>query len=355
VGVALLPFVGCGGSSDDDGGASSTSLDDLPALYAESTCKVVKGCLGPVYDLFLGGESCEDNYATAFNDELPRLKASIDAGLVEYDGTKVSRCLAEVEAAGCTTNDGPAVCNEVLTGSVEMGGDCELSAECAGTDSYCKVDSSCPGSCALKEQAGSDCKRDGDCADGLTCSDDTSKCVKPAAAGQACGGTVAPDCAFGTFCVGADEQASQAGTCKSTDEAFSAKAGEACFVDAAPLCEAGLSCLFEIDVAAQALKATCGESFASGAACQVGIPDPCPVDQFCKAATNSVDGTCTPRPGQGEPCEAQFDSSVCATNLRCDGGTCKPRQHLGGTCSDDDVCYSNNCLNGGCAPGAGCG
>lgn len=348
---------GCGGSSDGGGGGgSSVAIDDLPPVLAGAYCDAAKACFGPLLDIFLPGESCTANYETAISDELPRIKQAIEKGTIVYDGSKVQACVAAVKARGCsTTNVAPPECTAAFDGTVEVGGDCDMDGECKGDDTYCKVGAACPGKCSLREQAGGDCASDDHCGANLKCSEDTSKCIVPAKNGEACGGGSAPECEPGQFCLGEDSDANKPGTCKSLEESFVGKEGDACYFDGAPLCTADLRCYVEgVDTTAGKLITKCGPPLTSGAACKIGIPDGCPADEFCKAAPQALDGTCTKKPAAGQPCEKQFENDVCAPNTRCDAGTCKPLQKLGGSCTVDDVCYSGNCVNGGCAPSGAC-
>ena len=350
-------FVGCGGSSDGGGASSSTvAIDDVPKLYAQALCSAQKKCFGDVLDLFLAGESCTANFETAIGDELPKIKQGIDDGTVSYDGTKMQACFDAIAARGCNLEGEPPECTAAIDGTVAIGGDCQMNVECAGADTYCKSSGTCPGACAKREQAGSDCNHDDDCAAGLKCSGTTSKCVKPAAAGEACGGGgTAPDCQSGTFCVGSDDQGKVTGTCDTVDQAFSGKQGDECYFGGKPLCTTDLRCIVEsVDTTTGSITAKCGPPVSSGAACKVSLVDACPADEYCKVPQNMLDGTCTPKPKSGEACVQVFEDPICGPGLRCDDGTCRPLQHLGASCAGDDVCYSGNCVGGGCVSAGGC-
>lgn len=357
-GVSLSLLVpACGGSSDSDFGGSSVAIEDVPPLYAGAYCKVVEACFGPLLNIFLAGESCTANTETSITDELPRIKQAIDKGTIVYDGSKMNACISALEQRGCSMEEEPAECTAALDGTIEIGSECDMDAECKGAGTYCKTDTSCPGKCAAKELAGGNCERDSDCAAGLSCSDANNKCFVPAPLGAACeGGGTAPDCAAGGFCIGSDDDGQKPGKCMSIAEAFAGKAGEACFFDGKPACSPELRCIVTgIDATAGKILTECGQPFAAGAACKVAIPDGCPTDEYCKVASaNDFNGTCTPRPKAGEACASLFDDFVCAPGTRCDAGSCKPLQKLGGQCSGDEVCYSGNCSGNGCAPAGSC-
>ncbi|MBK7580029.1 MAG: hypothetical protein IPI67_07455 [Myxococcales bacterium] len=353
--VSLL-LGACGGDSDSGLGSKDVPIDDVPKLYADAVCKVSEKCLAGLAEVFSGGESCRGNYETAIGEELPRIKQAIEAGRVVYDGKKLDACLSAIAKRDCGASGEPAECTAAIDGTVAEGGDCQLDAECKGGNAYCKVGASCPGKCAPKELAGGPCKNESDCAGDLKCSETTQKCFVPATLDQACeGGGTAPECGGSLFCIGSEDEAKKTGTCKPFDQAFSGKKGEPCFFNGAPACTADLRCIVEsYDATAGKLVTACGTGFAAGAACKVAIPDACPIDQFCKVPKDTIDGTCTPKPKAGEPCEPQFDNFVCAAGTRCEDGNCRPLQSLGAQCSVDDVCISGNCFNGGCAPSGGC-
>ncbi len=264
-------------------------------------------------------------------------------------------CLDAVAKISCTQDADVPECTAVLDGTVAVGDACDLDAECNGSDTYCKISAGCPGTCSPRELVGGACERDDQCASGLKCDSGTSQCFQPAALGGACGGTVAPDCGAGGFCIGADDDAKTAGTCMPIEQAFSVPQGGDCFFNGASACSSGLFCVVEgVDTVAQKLIATCQSGFASGAACHPSIPDACPQGEYCVVPAQSFDGTCTAKPAAGEACGTLFDGSVCAMGTRCDNNVCTPRQNLGGNCSGNGVCYSDSCVGGQCVAKGAC-
>jgi hypothetical protein len=362
VGISILAFGAlstgaCGGDSDGGiSGGKSIPIEDVGPLYGDALCTAYETCsAGAPLVAFLNGEDCRKNFETAFDDEMGRIKTAIDDGRVVYKGDLIQGCIDAIKKSSCGLNEEPPECKAAVVGTVDDGGACTLDAECKGGSSYCRVEASCPGMCAPKEPAGASCKRNDDCATGLQCSETTDKCFKPAGDGDACGGGSAPECGPWMFCLGEDEDAQKSGTCAEGSVAFAGNDGDDCWVDGKPLCKDGLHCVLSADVSAGKLVGKCGKPLAAGAACNPALPDACPIDEFCKLAPNTFDGTCSKKPGANEPCGPGLgDSDVCATDTRCDGGTCRPRQKLGGSCSDDAVCYSENCSGGACAPGGGC-
>ncbi len=364
VGISVLTLgafaVGaCGGDSDGGlNGAKSIPIDDVAPLYADALCAAFERCSpGAPIEAFLNGEDCRKNAEIGFDDELIRMKTAIDDGRVIYKGTLIQGCIDAIKASGCGFNDEPDECKAAVVGTIEDGEDCTLDSECKGDNSYCQVGSSCPGKCAPKEPAGASCKRNDDCALGLRCSDTTNKCFTPAKDGEACEAG-APECGPSLFCLGQDDDAQKPGTCAESSKAFAGGEGDECFIDGKPLCKGDLRCIITVDTTAGKLIAKGGRGVACGAACNPGLPDPCPIDQFCKIPQSTpptFDGTCTAKPGANESCgQGLGDANVCAADHRCDGGTCKPRQKLGGQCGTDDLCYSENCSGGACVPGGGC-
>jgi hypothetical protein len=249
----------------------------------------------------------------------------------------------------------------MLDGTVALGGDCSESLECQGADTYCKAGGACPGRCAARESAGGPCGVNDDCAAGLRCDRDSANkeewvCYEPARPGDRCGGGTAPECEPGLICLGEDSDQGRSGNCRTTSEAFSGSSGDRCILDS-PFCQADLRCVIEsVDVATGNITTRCGAPVASGAACKMAYPDVCPFDEYCAVPPQSLDGTCRPKPGAGQACAARGDDppDICAPGTRCDGGQCRPRQRLGGSCQGGSVCYSELCLDGGCAPAGAC-
>jgi hypothetical protein len=344
---------GSSGSSGAGGAGGDISLSEVPPLYAQALCEAQRGCFGDLLAVILSGEDCETNAETAIRDTLPRLEQAIAAGKIRYDGTKIQACLDQVRTLDCVNGPEPTECTAAIDGTVAVGGECSMSDECAGGDTYCKVTAACPGHCAPREVAGGPCSRDNECVRDLSCSDTTGRCFAPATADQPCGAGQ-PECQGGLFCVGADEDAGRPGTCRTLADAFSVSAGGSCLIGA-PFCQPNLRCTID-SVSGGVPSTRCAAPVASGAACKLAYPDVCPGDQYCKIATGTIDGVCTAKPGNGQPCAVRNagEDPICAPNTRCDAGTCRSRQKLGGTCQTGAVCYSENCISGGCAPGGAC-
>ncbi len=362
---ASFAFVACGGSSTSDignggsggssgsGGASGIALADVPAKLASTYCDLYAKCFGPVWSLFLPGEDCVTRTQKSIEDgSFSELQGEIDAGKVVYHADKAQGCLDALAARSCDQllqRDTPA-CDATVEGTVDTGGDCTIDADCKG-QAYCKAGATCPGKCAPLASAGTDCQSDEQCQDGLSCDNNTKKCVKPAAKGQACQGGSEPDCAPPLICLGNNNSKGQTGTCMDPNAVFVSKAGQSCDIVNLKWCENGDPCVVQSVGAGGTLVASCGQKVAAGAACKAAVPDQCPSGQYCNLQPQSVDGTCTPLPTAGQPC-AGSGSDQCGPYLRCDpaSSTCKPLQRLGEACTDDMFCYSGHCASGGCAP-----
>jgi len=346
---------GCNSSSDDgDGGTASEAVpfEDVPELYAAALCGAYGRCIGQFFDVFLQGEDCLVRTTRRLKDDWPRFEEGIDAGRIVYRGDEVDACLDAIDAWTCDDllERSDTSCDDVLSGTIQAGAYCAMNEECAG-EQYCKFGAECPGTCSERETAGGACQSDSDCASGLVCSRVTERCEEPAGPGDLCQ-QGEPECAPGYICAGANDDENVPGNCRTYSELFSRGLGESCDIVAGTLCEDGAVC--RIDAVLPALVSTCAERVGAGEACNLSFPSACPSGQYCDIAESSIAGTCKPRPAAGEACGRELDSSVCAAYARCDGATCRPLAYLGEPCTDDEVCYSEHCVNGKCAPSEGC-
>ena len=366
--LALLPWllcVACGGSSDFTSGDSDDALDfdELPASYAAAQCELVERCAGPLYHVFFTLEDCATTAEARFRDGgFSALEAAVDAKTVSYDGKKAAECLDILANRECTeinqrTND---VCEAALTGTVKPGGDCTIDEECEGSR-ICDFADQCPGTCVEHFDAGHVCIVNDECADGLVCSEATSRCVAPPTNGEACGGGVEPQCDGGFLCAGENKDTQTTGTCRPHDQIVEHGAGEACTPTLGDLCAEGLSCV--VQSITPAFTFACRANPAPGGACRLGIPENCTAGEYCPISTAElalgiVESNCVPLPEIGEPCAARpIDiGATCEAYARCDepAGTCLGLRGLGESCSSDELCKSGNCESGGCAPVRAC-
>lgn len=348
-GLLVLSAVACGSSSDGSGLSSGSDeavpLEEVPGLYADAACEAYLSCLGAIAEIFLGGEDCATRVTRQLEEEWPRIEDAVEQGRVEYHGDAIEACAEEIRGRSCAALSEREACPEGLDGTVAIGDDCSLSAECKG-NAYCNFDSSCPGTCRALESAGAACQDDDQCTSGLFCSDETGRCVVPAGDGEACQGGE-PDCALGLFCAGADEDTNTSGECRPIDGVFGRLSGEDCDFEAGQLCVKNLVCQVD-SVDTDGLHLSCASPVGSGEPCRIAIPDQCPGDEYCDVPMDMLEGTCRPRPGAGEACATTGVGTYCEAYTRCDGGTCRDLANLGERCSSDEVCLSEHCDGTAC-------
>lgn len=353
---------GCGGDDETSGTEGGITLEQLPTAYADVVCDAFEGCFGVLGDVLADAETCKPETAKQVEDTVvQQIKGFISAGTVAYNPGKVQACLDAIKSGGCDVLDGgtPAVCEEAVEGKVARGGDCNAAIECAGAD-FCEfTTSACPGKCAALRPEGASCNANEECQDGLTCQADATpteqKCRAPAKVGEACEGPDGRDCVAGTICVGEDQMKS--GTCKLAGDLSTSGQGESCDPGKDILCQEGLSCV--IDAVSPMATFKCAAPSSPGGTCRLGIPDPCPSDEFCDAdfAGGKVEGICHKLPNDGQPCakEGFGLGAPCAVGHVCDGtDTCRLRQRIGASCVEDGVCYSDTCESGKCAAPPAC-
>jgi hypothetical protein len=330
-------------------------ITELPTRFADTACAALTTCVGAAAGLLFAGEDCEQRLETQLGDALATIQSSIASGKVRYAGDKLQACLDALRNGGCVLSEAfeSAACQAALDGTVEIGGGCQFNLECAGA-AYCRSAGACPGTCTAREPAGQSCSHDDDCAPGLACSSVTDQCYRPAGLGAACWRSQGTECELGLYCKG-DTQL-QAGTCASFSTVLTGQAGAACDPTQGSLCAPELSCVIE---GVNPLKSFCRARVAAGGACKIAFPDQCPVEQYCAVPENTLDGTCRPKPAEGQACvkatPLDSEATLCAPYLRCENGSCKALQKLGGSCQSSDVCWSQTCVGGKCAPEGSCG
>jgi hypothetical protein len=354
-GGALGTAVACGGSSVGDEGVP---IEEVPQMYADTLCQVFERCYEGLLSVYLPGEDFCAGVEQSVQDVFPRIVTAVENGRIRYNGNLIEDCLQETTSRSCEAlNERSSdTCDAALDGTVAIGDDCYMDEECEGA-AFCEFSSACPGTCTALKGAGATCDRNDQCSSGLECSDATGLCVTPAGAGDRCEGGTEPPCSAGLMCLGNDDAAGQPGNCRTISEVFNAQMGETCNPETGPLCASGLACVVEgIDTTSGQPIWNCSSPVASGTVCQPGAPDPCPTDEFCSFAAMTLEGICRPKPVEGEACAMGLGgaATLCAPNLRCDGGTCRERRSLGEPCTEDAVCYSESCVGGGCRDTGGC-
>ena len=339
-----------------DSASGGIAIEALPAKYAAAVCAAYRDCLGPaVSSMFFGGADCVALTTQRLeNGTFALMLQKITAGTIKYDGTKAQACFDAISSLGCDgllQRDQPA-CLAALDGVVALGGDCELTEECAGSAICRSSTGTCPGKCVALLSAGQACAADGDCASGLQCSSETSLCVKPAAVGEHCE-YGSPPCATGLLCLGKDDANQAPGVCRSIADAFSAAAGAPCDLVAGALCGPGVSCVADhIDLSALKVVWTCVTkgAYIAGGACKPGFPEACAAGYYCLTGTGAaaLDGICTAVPDAKQACGTGFGAQ-CKSGAVCVDGICQNYAANGVSCTGNGMCYSGYCgTSGGC-------
>ncbi|HWZ88353.1 MAG TPA: hypothetical protein VNW92_05865 [Polyangiaceae bacterium] len=363
--MACTPLAACSGSSSSD--SNPIPIEQVPSELAKSICAAVRACDPFTYNFAFLNTDCISTFSARLQQaSYTDIQNAVTAGTVKYDGNQARTCATTISAGACSVLDNqlPDVCQQAFTGSAETGADCSIDQECKGL-SRCDVSGgTCPGKCAPRSSAGVSCGKDDDCVKGLVCSTITSRCVAPPAEGEACGGTVAGDCAAGLLCVGAQNDKKKAGACMTEAAALTQKADDTCDIQNGPWCMLGLSCVAQ-SVSAGVVTSKCSAPSTAGGPCGIGIPGQCPLGQYCPEqvadlATGTAMSTCTPLPTTGQTCGPPVAFDRCAANLVCDDSTaplkpvCVALRNLGETCSADALCVSQHCVGGACVPASPC-
>ncbi len=284
--VIASTAVGCGGS---DG----ISIDNLLDSIQDASCEQAVRCQDQPDEA-----TCKST--TFFNDTGSlTIIAGVKGGTIKYDSSKAEDCVDSIRDGSCafegfSSSDSP--CEDMLSGTVAVGGACQISAECAG-DARCA-------------QTDPNCDSDMMCCAGTCMAGDPE-----VPSGGACGDNSGP-CADGTYC----KYTSQTGgTCTS----LITTAGTPC--DSLDACAGNMIC----DIFANA--PTCIQPAASGGTCDPAVLLPCAdFREHCDEATMK----CVPGLANGAACEF---SGECRPDSTCANGTCQVNAGVGGACPDDGV------------------
>ena len=299
----LAALAGCGG-----GGGSPIPLSQYPSSIAEGDCHLLVLC-----DQFPDQATCLASYPPYMD---PTLAQDIDAGKVSYDGAKARTCIDGINAfSACTSSELEArrqlvpTCNTVFTGTVQVGGTCFLSSECAG---------------------GGPCNVPQSCAAGQCCAGTCLASTPPLAEGADCSTSLVA-CAAGTTCIVND--ATGAETCEKPPGA-----GHPCAMGTIDTigCSSSAYC-DPTDGQCKALAAT-------GGPCDPRFDNCANAEDWCDTTTS----VCTPPLAVGSPCDPATPSIFCVTYATCDAttNTCVERPAVGAACDPNNP----NCLGGTCDP-----
>ena len=362
-------FLACGGDTDSSTGASSMTVTELGDGLVTAFCDTITEC-GPVMAMYNPTFDCVADLGPSITSGMvAELEYAIANGTATYDGTKAAACIEDIAAMGCNlfASRLDEACGDVINGTVALGDACDANVECV-TGLHCDTSASCPGTCAARGAAGTACEEDDACVDGLGCDDESGQCAAPAAVGDTCGDGIA-NCGLQLMCQGADDDAEPpvAGECAEPSTVLVGADGDDCHF-AGDLCADGLVCILALDsdgapvIGDNNFTLTCGEQTNIGRVCTLAIPEMCPAGQYCGGVdfgSQDYEGVCIDLPGAGSSCT---ERGQCASGLECLGaeqdpddmsdGSCLAQNANGGSCTDDDACLSEHCVDGKCEPTA---
>jgi hypothetical protein len=254
-----------------------------------------------------------------------------------FDPYAASDCLAIIPTSDCAQLFGrngtvPFSCQQAVLGQLDPAAACETDAACNG--GYCRVDTTCPGTCAVHLIA-TDTGCSADPKVGAQCQPDLV-CVA---------GTCLPLRYVGQSCAGLPGICEPAATCDGSGCVLRRSAGEVCAE--ALDCEPGLVCGATV---LSPLTLRCLVPVPPGGNCTVGRRQ-CLGGTHCQSAGQT--------PGSAGTCVA--DAPVGAASGVCDPAAAEPLGCLGGFCATasgtctDFILESQPCLSTDqCGPGGLC-
>lgn len=348
---------GAASGNSPTGGAGTIPLETFVGEYAKALCLLFDRCWESVTDAYeKSGQSCADYIEITLREQsLANLTAAVADGRVQYRADNARACLEAIPALSCEENLAIDLdsCEELFVGSLEVGANCTLDAECA-EGMQCVVGASCPGTCGAYAAVGEACTRENGCESGLVCSIEFGEaqgiCSLSAGPGESCDS--ARSCSTFYMCLGLDyNDPNSTGTCEARDALFSGKLDEPCALGGVPgvLCEAGLVC----ELGGES-SGVCREPVGSGEACTLALPEPCPEGEYCRITdlvTRPLVGVCTSSPEVGESCANPGGYPVqCPMKAYCDeqSGLCESTKRLGEVCASHDACFSAACVEQKC-------
>ncbi len=223
------------------------------------------------------------------NYDTRRAADGMRLGRLRYDAAAAGRCLAAARGSICPAPPFLDVsCGGVFTGLVPRDGACTTAYDCAG-HARCLRPVCGPGCCVG------------------SCGPPEAPVVDPplAPVGEPC--RAHGDCVYTAYC--------EAGRCALLPD----EVGEHCLFG----CAVGdLYCDLDTE--------TCRRHPALGEACSP--------EAKCNPFVAFCDGICKPRPGAGEPCDADARRCVPGTTCDADAGACAARGGEGSACASDGQC-----------------
>ncbi|MFO0684343.1 MAG: hypothetical protein U0234_19985 [Sandaracinus sp.] len=312
-----------------DASAPLTTADELVTAMASVACGAAYECAAA--DLGFAQQHLSMGHCLTATRGL--YASLLTDPAVAFDAAMAGRCLSALDAAVCISGQipddtaWPVDCRAALHGTLATGASCARTAEC--TQGIC----SCAGVCVDFAQRGASCAA-APCDAGLRCTAagicDADTSARPGV-GQACDALGGCDGAL--RCSG--------GICRTLRGLRQAGVGDACVnafdggnVDPATQCGLGLFCDFDHG-------SVCAANPSAGESC--GGQAVCPQGYACQGSPQ----TCAAVQSEGADC---FDPSACVPEDVCIVSVCTPRQPLGGTCGQDEECFSRRCApDGRCA------
>jgi hypothetical protein len=317
------------------------SLKDFAAHIAAVQCGVRSQCTGR--PLEATDQDCVSQTTVKLQSTLVgQIAAAIARQTAVFDERKAAVCIDDLKTAGCARFDTllPDACLAAIGGKGIVGAACVSEFDCAA-ENFCSVGDQCPGVCNPRgRDVMTECVDDRSCGPGLRCPEIGGKCAVPLAAGAACDVFGKP-CAFGYSCF--SPTILDPGTCEPVVKAWSSTVGETCAILASFFCAPGLSCPVLSDKEGE--LPVCKAAAPSGAKCTIGLPDPCPANEYCEGSILNGTGMCTPRVARMAACRS---SRQCMFGDVCDGDVCVPRQPIAGPCVTETGCWSRACDRGLC-------
>lgn len=338
-------------------GSNAVVLNDAAAALTKATCDRLLACVGPAAPIFFGDSDCYEVLLKSYQNAILDGAEILTSETFEYHPTLMPACTDAIRSKPCGFVGHIPECEAALEGKVAQGGACVQPLECA-SNLYCDVSASCPGTCLPLLTEGTTCRSGSECAEGLDCvTGATGKECAPLATteGAACDNGE-PGCSVDMLCLG--KQAAQPGACTMISKTFDADLGNACNTSNGPFCSAGLVCKFDsLQAVFSSGAGTCAPPSQEDGPCTVSLPDPCPKNFYCKAASaTTIDGTCSPLPGTLQQCAPELTvvKARCRTGSVCveleNVKVCQSLTENDADCSTNETCYSGYCLGNQCSP-----
>jgi hypothetical protein len=307
--------------------------------------RVIASLLGAAFVLVAACTLTNDDYVPPLVTSEPLEPGGGDAGVGDANVNDAGVCAAGLECCDDAACPVGQVCRDgaclALAGSDAgcVGADCPgaapvpLGPSCDdGEQNGDETGSDCGGSCPSRCTVGGTCELDSDCAEGLFCGGESSRCVAPACDDNVLNGAeTALDCGGGTCTACPDDAA-----CLEGRDCQSRVCGDdgTC---AAPACGDGQQ---NGDETAVDCGGSCPQNCGTGAGCAGG-----------RDCQSGVCGTQGCGAGAGNCCQAPS----CTDNVQnggesdtdCGAQGC-PDCGLGESCQFNGQCQSNQCLNGVC-------